>query len=87
MVTKAREKEAIPLNCSTAGQAMRIQSLPKGNVRAQFIRFGIHEGEKIHCYERLTGGTIVIRKNRQQIAVGHRLAKEIMVVVLRDGEA
>lgn len=64
---------------------MRIHSLPRGLVRAQFIRFGIHEGEKVHCYEKLPGGTVVIQKHRQQIAIGHKLAKEIMVTILGEG--
>ena len=55
-------------------------------MRAQFIRVGIHEGEKVRCLERLPGGTIVLQKNRQQIAIGHQLAKQILVTVLSDGE-
>jgi ferrous iron transport protein A len=50
-------------------------------LRAQFIRLGISEGERVTCLERLPGGTIVIQKNRQQIALGHKLAKEIFVQV------
>ncbi len=61
-------------------------SMPAGTMRAQFIRVGIHEGEKVKCLERLPGGTVVLQKNRQQIAVGHQLARNIFVVVLRDGE-
>jgi ferrous iron transport protein A len=51
-------------------------------LRAQFIRIGISEGERIKCIERLPGGTIVIQKNRQQIAIGHLLATQILVVVI-----
>jgi ferrous iron transport protein A len=75
-------KKATTLFSSEAGMWVRIFSLPQGPIRAQFIRVGIGEGERVRCIERLPGGTIVLQKNRQQIAVGHQLAKEILVVVL-----
>jgi ferrous iron transport protein A len=53
---------------------------------AQFIRFGIHEGQRVRCIERLPGGTVVLQKNRQQIAIGHTLARQVFVVVIA-GEA
>jgi Fe2+ transport system protein FeoA len=58
---------------------VRILSVPDGTVRAQFIRLGISEGERVKCLERLPGGTIVLQKNRQQIALGHKLAKQVVV--------
>lgn len=85
-VQKRKTRPATPLYSSTAGMWMKIFSLPQGPIRAQFIRVGIGEGEKVRCLERLPGGTIVLQKNRQQIAVGHQLAKEILVVVLYDEE-
>jgi Fe2+ transport system protein FeoA len=72
----------IPLYSAKSGQWLKIYSLPKGLLRAQFIRFGIHEGERVQCIERLPGGTIVLQKNRQQIAIGHLLAKQIFVFIL-----
>jgi Fe2+ transport system protein FeoA len=62
-----------------AGCSVRILSVPDGTVRAQFIRLGISEGERVKCLERLPGGTIVLQKNRQQIALGHKLAKQVVV--------
>lgn len=56
-----------------------ILALPSGVVRSQFIRFGISEGETVECLERLPGGTIVIRKNRQEIAIGRQLASQVLV--------
>ena len=79
-------KPATSLYSSPAGVWVRIISLPKGTIRAQFIRVGISEGEKVRCLERLPGGTIVLQKNRQQIAVGHKLAKQILVMLVREGE-
>ena len=64
------------------GQWLKIHSLPHGLLRAQFIRLGINEGERVKCVERLPGGTIVIQKNRQQITIGHLLAQKIFVLVL-----
>jgi Fe2+ transport system protein FeoA len=62
-----------------AGCSVRILSVPDGTVRAQFIRLGISEGERVTCLERLPGGTIVLQKNRQQIALGHKLARQVVV--------
>lgn len=64
---------------SSRGQGLRIRSIPSGSMKALFIRLGINEGEVVLCYERLPGGTVVIQKNRQQIAIGRKLAKQIMV--------
>jgi ferrous iron transport protein A len=61
---------------------LRICSVPAGVIFTQFIRFGISEGERVMCVERLPGGTVVVQKNRQQIAIGHNLAKQIFVVVI-----
>ena len=74
----------IPLARSRKGVWVRIISLPLGALRAQFIRVGIGEGERVECLERLPGGTIVIGKNRQQIAIGHQLAHQILVVVVQE---
>ena len=71
----------IPLILVRAGNSVKIVSVPRGTLRAQFIRLGISEGERVVCLERLPGGTIVIQKNRQQIALGHKLARQIVVEV------
>ena len=75
-------EKVVPLFLSATGQWLRIHSIPPGLMRAQFVRFGIYEGERVRCIERLPGGTVVIQKNRQQIAIGHVLAKQILVLVL-----
>jgi len=82
----ARRKNIISLNYSPTGEWLRICSIPGGLTFTQFIRFGISEGERILCLERLPGGTIVVQKNRQQIAIGHNLAKQIFVVVIEAQE-
>jgi Fe2+ transport system protein FeoA len=68
------------------GGWIKIISLPPGDVRAQFIRLGIGEGERILVLERLPGGTIVLQKHRQQIAIGHQLSRQIVVAVVYDEE-
>ena len=70
----------ISLSDVRRGNIIKILHLPSGLVRAQMIRFGITEGEIIKCLERLPGGTILIQKNRQEIAIGLELAKKIMVI-------
>lgn len=77
----------LPLTEAKVGQSLRIHSLPKGNMRAYFIRLGISEGDAAVCHERLPGGTVVLRKNRQEVAIGHKLAGEILVVLLHKERA
>lgn len=77
---------ALLLVDATSGQFLTIVSMPEGIIRAQFIRVGIHEGEHVQCLERLPGGTIVLKKNRQQIAIGHQLAEKISVLPFDEGE-
>lgn len=61
------------------GSHVKINSLPPGLLKIQLLRIGISEGDKVYCLERLPGGTIVIQKNRQEIAIGFDLAKQIII--------
>ncbi len=63
------------------GQFFKISSIPNELVRAQAIRFGIAEGEVVTCEEVVPAGPIVIRKNKQQLAFGRGLARQIDVVL------
>ncbi len=74
-----RQSRKVPLVVVRSGDHVRIVSVPSGKLRTQFIRLGINEGERVVCLERLPGGTIVIQKNRQQIALGHQLARQVIV--------
>jgi len=76
MIRKGRK---VPLVLVRSGDHVRIISVPSGKLRTQFIRLGINEGERVICLERLPGGTIVVQKNRQQIALGHQLARQVIV--------
>lgn len=67
------------------GQQVIITSIPQAHVRAQAIRFGVAEGEVVSCAEVLPAGPVVIQKNRQEIAIGRRLAARIEVRPLQEG--
>ena len=61
-----------------------ILSLPENSeLRSQCIRLGLAVGASFTCIERLPGGTIVLESNRQEIALGRSLAKEIEVATSR----
>jgi Fe2+ transport system protein FeoA len=68
-----------PLSKIKSGASVTIVTMPAGTFRAQFIRFGITEGEEIICVTRLPGGTLIIQKNRQEIAIGPALSARILV--------
>lgn len=61
------------------GQTVRITSIPNDLVRAQAIRFGIAEGAVVTCEEIVPAGPVVIARNKQEIAIGRGLAKNIQV--------
>lgn len=71
----------VPLNRSVRGRQFIVHALPHGHLRILFLRLGISEGDQAVCAEKLPGGTVVIRKNRQRIAVGGALARQILVRV------
>ncbi len=67
------------LNKAKRGQQLLVQQLPEGDYKLQLIRFGILEGETITCLDKIFGGTIIIQKNRLEIALGNDLARQIIV--------
>jgi Fe2+ transport system protein FeoA len=71
--------KSLPLSLARKGSRLRIISIPEGRGRTQLIRLGFMKGEVVQCIERLPGGTVVIEKNRQEIAIGASLAKTIIV--------
>jgi Fe2+ transport system protein FeoA len=79
-----KSKKPLFLSSAKTGQFLRIVSLPHGQMKSQFIRLGIHEGERVQCLECLPGGTIVLKKSRRHIAIGNELAKEIQVTFLEE---
>jgi len=69
------------LDKAKKGNPITVVKLPSGNIKSQLIRLGISEGDTLKCVQRLPGGTIVVQKNRQEIAVGFDLAKKIHVII------
>jgi ferrous iron transport protein A len=69
------------LDKAKKGNSITVVKLPLGNIKSQLIRLGISEGDTLKCIQRLPGGTIVVQKNRQEIAVGFDLAKKIHVII------
>jgi len=71
--------KAVPLHTIPKGSRVLIVEVPEGKGKSQLIRLGILKGEFIKCLERLPGGTMVIEKNRREVAIGMTLAKTIFV--------
>ena len=61
------------------GDHVRIVAIHDPQVRHQAIRFGIGEGADVRCAEKLPAGPIVVRRGRQEIAIGRGIAKAITV--------
>ncbi len=61
------------------GDSVRILTIPDPHVRVQAIRFGIGEGTDVLCSENLPAGPIVLRRGRQEIALGRGIARSISV--------
>jgi Fe2+ transport system protein FeoA len=64
------------------GQRVLIRHIDSPEVKTQIIRFGLGEGETAVCQEKLPKGPVVLRKNRQEIAIGQHLARAITVEIL-----
>jgi len=61
------------------GEEVTIKEIPDSMAKTQFIRFGIGEGSTVVCHSKIPFGPVVLRKNRQEIAVGRELARTITV--------
>jgi Fe2+ transport system protein FeoA len=74
------KKDMVALHKVEKGTKVRLAEIPKGKSKALLVRLGLVEGTLVRCIEHLPGGTMVIEKHRQEIAIGAALAKEIFVV-------
>ena len=61
------------------GDEVKILNIPNSAAKEQFIRFGIGEGSVVVCQSKIPFGPIILRKSRQEIAVGRELARTIAV--------
>ncbi len=67
------------------GRLVRIERILDSDVKEYLLRLGILEGSVIRCVGRLRKGPVVIRRNGLELSIGHRLAKEIVVIEVEDG--
>lgn len=61
------------------GQTVAIVKIEDEEIRTQFIRFGIGEGSRVKCMEKIPFGPFMLQHNRQEIAIGREVAKKIIV--------
>jgi ferrous iron transport protein A len=78
------ESPLIALNTVARGKRVVVVKVPDGRTKSQLIRLGILQGVFIKCLQRLPGGTMLVEKNRQEIAIGVSLASTIMVSYAKD---
>lgn len=61
------------------GEFIKIDQFKDFAIKNYLIRFGIVEGSKIQCFQKIYKGPVVIKFNRQEIALGYDIAKNILV--------
>lgn len=67
---------------TTPGMEFVITEIPDDFARLQALRFGIAEGARAICQNVMPGGPIVLRKGKQEMALGRNLANNIRVRAL-----
>jgi Fe2+ transport system protein FeoA len=69
--------DQVTLDRVKSGKSCLIKSLPSGVVKDQTIRFGLTEGKEVFCQAVIPAGPVVLKVDRQEIALGRNLAKQI----------
>jgi Fe2+ transport system protein FeoA len=69
------------------GDRFAITEVKDDDIRCQLMRLGMDENECLCCDYVLPGGPVIVKRGRQQIAVGRDLAGQIEVEVLSKNEA
>ncbi|HHW92748.1 MAG TPA: ferrous iron transport protein A [Firmicutes bacterium] len=67
------------LDQARRGQVLQIRSIKEKNMRVQALRFGLTVGSTIQCVEILPAGPVIVRRNRQELALGRGLARLVEV--------
>ncbi len=67
------------LEQANTGDKLIVKNINDPQMRVKAIRFGVMEGVEITCMEKLPYGPVVIRRGRQELAVGRGLAQRIAV--------
>lgn len=70
------------LDQTRPGQSFTVAAIEDDFARLQAIRFGIAEGALAVCQSVLPGGPVVVRKGKQELALGRYLARRIRVEVI-----
>lgn len=63
------------------GDRFSIVDVLDDEVRCQLVRFGVEPGQPLYCDYVLPGGPIIVKRGRQQIAIGRSLAERVRVEV------
>jgi Fe2+ transport system protein FeoA len=61
------------------GRPIRILKIDDDRARAQCIRFGIGEGTVVGSAETLPLGPVLVRHCQQEICLGRKLARRILI--------
>lgn len=61
------------------GQTVSVIKISDEETRIQFIRFGISEGSKLKCLEKIPFGPFMLRHKSQELAIGREAARKITV--------
>lgn len=67
------------LEQAKSGDKLIVKKISDFQMRLQAIRFGVMEGVEVTCTQKLPYGPVVIRRGRQELAVGRGLARRIKV--------
>jgi Fe2+ transport system protein FeoA len=67
------------LDQARRGQVLQIRSIKEKNMRVQALRLGLTVGSTIQCVEILPAGPVIVRRNRQELALGRGLARLVEV--------
>lgn len=84
-VEQCLNSDQVTLDRVKSGKSCLIKSLPSGVVKDQTIRFGLTEGKEVFCQAVIPAGPVVLKVDRQEIALGRNLAKQIGIA-RRSGE-
>ncbi len=61
------------------GETVSLVRIDDEETRTHFIRFGICEGSRIRCLEKIPFGPFMLSHNNQEIAIGREAARSIIV--------
>lgn len=67
------------LDRARRGSEVRIISISDPKCRSLLMRMGVSEGSRVVCREKLWLGPVIVQCKRQEIALGHKLARRIHV--------